>query len=47
MVVPTIDHLVLILEAAKKMCHLSRKICHSITAVTKKVSRLSMIHNKF
>ena len=47
MVVQSAHHPVLILEAAKKTCHLPRNIFDNITTVTKKVCRLGMIHNKF
>ena len=38
---------VLILQAAKKTCHLLRNICDNIAAVTNKICRLAMIHTKF
>ena len=38
---------VLILQAAKKTCHLLRNICDDIAAVTNKMCRLAMIHTKF
>ena len=47
MVVQSTHHPVLMLEAAKKTCHLLRNICDNITTVTKKVCHLGMIHNKF
>ena len=47
MVVQTAHPPVLILEAAKKACHLPRNIYDNITTVTKKVCRLGMIHNKY
>ena len=37
---------VLILEAAKETCHLSRNICGNIAIVTKNVCCLGMIRNK-
>ena len=47
MVVQSAYHPILILEAAKKTCHLPRNISDNITTVTKKVCRLGMIHKKF
>ena len=47
MVVQSVHQPVLILEATKKTCHLSRNIYDNITTVTKKVCRLGMIRNKF
>ena len=47
MIAQTTRHPVLILEAAKKTCHLPRNICDNITAVTKKNCRLGITHNKF
>ena len=46
MVVQSTHRPVLLLEAAKKKCHLPRNICGNITTLTKKVCRLAMIHNK-
>ena len=36
MVVQSVHHSVLILEATKKTCHLPKTICDNITTVTKK-----------
>ena len=47
MVVQSAHHPVLILEAAKKTCHLPRNTYDNITTVTKKICRLGLIHNKF
>ena len=46
MIVQTTRHPVLILEAAKKTCHLPRNICDNIKAVTKIICHLGIIHNK-
>ena len=45
--VQSTHHPVLILQAAKKTCHLLRNICDNIAAVTNKMCRLAMIHTKF
>ena len=47
MIVQSTHHRVLILEAAKKMCHLPRNICDNITTVSKKVCRLGMTLTNF
>ena len=47
MVAQSAHHPVLILEDAKKTCHLPRNIYDNITTVTKKVCHLGIIHNKF
>ena len=47
MVVQSTHHPQLVLEAARKMCHLPRNICDNITTVTKNVCCLGMIRNKF
>ena len=45
MIVQSTHHPVLILEAAKKTCHLPRNICDNMTTVPKNVCCLSLITN--